>query len=236
MIAADDYISKLYRYLRKQKNVDIFEDTTVKNVSNMEKEVSVDTEKGNFRADKVLLACGRWISNLVPEMKGITTVCRQLMGYFQMKDEEKYQFGKFPSIRQRKNEIIYYAIPDRKNLGLKIGEHVIAKKDYVDDTEQRIKMLNKQADEWFGDKIVKMNKIKECYYTCTKTEEFIIDWADPGQDRILVCSCCSGHGFKFGPVIGDIVCDLLKKNKSIDLFEKYRHTFQIPYHQGINLK
>ena len=83
---------------------------------------------------------------------------------------------------------------------------------------------------------MKLSKVEECFYTLTKTEEFIVDWADPESDRILVCSCCSGHGFKLAPIMGDIISDLLTKNKSFELFEKNRHTFQIPYHMGVNLK
>ena len=70
----------------------------------------------------------------------------------------------------------------------------------------------------------------------SKEEDFIIDWTDPGNDRILACSSCSGHSFKFTPVLGKIFVDLLTKGKSIDLFEKYRHLFRIAYHQGVNLK
>ena len=30
----------------------------------------------------------------------------------------------------------------------------------------------------------------------------------PGRDRVIVASPCSGHGFKFAPVIGEIIADL----------------------------
>jgi sarcosine oxidase len=31
----------------------------------------------------------------------------------------------------------------------------------------------------------------------------------PGDDRVIVASPCSGHGFKFAPVIGEIIADLV---------------------------
>lgn len=40
-----------------------------------------------------------------------------------------------------------------------------------------------------------------CLYTSTPSEDFVIDRAGP----FLVCSPCSGHGFKFAPLIGEIV-------------------------------
>ena len=41
----------------------------------------------------------------------------------------------------------------------------------------------------------------------TPDEDFIID-ALPGDPRIVVASACSGHGYKFASVVGEILADL----------------------------
>ena len=41
----------------------------------------------------------------------------------------------------------------------------------------------------------------------TPDRDFIIDRL-PGAPNIIVASPCSGHGFKFAPVIGEILADL----------------------------
>ena len=48
---------------------------------------------------------------------------------------------------------------------------------------------------------------KVCLYTNTPDEDFIIDYA-PGLPNILVVSACSGHGFKFAPLVGEIAARL----------------------------
>jgi sarcosine oxidase len=48
---------------------------------------------------------------------------------------------------------------------------------------------------------------KTCLYTVTPDRDFIIDRV-PGSAQIIVASPCSGHGFKFAPVIGEILSDL----------------------------
>ena len=50
-------------------------------------------------------------------------------------------------------------------------------------------------------------KMQTCMYTNTPDGHFLIDRAahDP---RIVLASACSGHGFKFAPVIGEIAADL----------------------------
>jgi sarcosine oxidase len=63
-----------------------------------------------------------------------------------------------------------------------------------------------------------------CMYTVTPDSHFVVGLA-PGEPRIVLCSPCSGHGFKFVPVVGEIVADLLQHGKSgldITLFDPAR--------------
>lgn len=46
-----------------------------------------------------------------------------------------------------------------------------------------------------------------CLYTVAPDGDFIIDGL-PAAPGVIVASPCSGHGFKFAPVIGDILADL----------------------------
>ena len=55
---------------------------------------------------------------------------------------------------------------------------------------------------------------KTCLYTNTPDEHFIIDHL-PGYDRDVVIACgFSGHGFKFVPMIGEILADMALKGKT----------------------
>jgi len=48
---------------------------------------------------------------------------------------------------------------------------------------------------------------KTCLYTVTPDRDFLIDRL-PAAPNIIVASPCSGHGFKFAPVVGEILADL----------------------------
>jgi sarcosine oxidase len=50
-------------------------------------------------------------------------------------------------------------------------------------------------------------RAKTCLYTVTPDHNFIIDLM-PGAPNLVVASACSGHGFKFAPVMGEILADL----------------------------
>lgn len=43
-----------------------------------------------------------------------------------------------------------------------------------------------------------------CLYTSTSDQDFVLDRRGP----IVVASPCSGHGFKFGPLLGELIADL----------------------------
>jgi len=52
-----------------------------------------------------------------------------------------------------------------------------------------------------------------CLYTMTSTEDFIVDrW--PGDPRVVFASACSGHGFKFAPLTGRILAELVLHGKA----------------------
>ena len=46
-----------------------------------------------------------------------------------------------------------------------------------------------------------------CKYTLTPDRHFVID-RHPDYDQVVIASPCSGHGFKFATVIGEILADL----------------------------
>ena len=49
-------------------------------------------------------------------------------------------------------------------------------------------------------------KTDVCLYTITRDENFVI--RELASDaRVLCMSCCSGHGFKYAPALGEIALD-----------------------------
>ena len=62
---------------------------------------------------------------------------------------------------------------------------------------------------------------ESCMYNLTPTSDFLIDEV-PGRPGVIVATGGSGHGFKFGPVIGQIAADLLDGVRRPDLwFERF---------------
>jgi glycine/D-amino acid oxidase-like deaminating enzyme len=52
-----------------------------------------------------------------------------------------------------------------------------------------------------------------CLFTNTPDHDFVIDF-HPQHARVLISSACSGHGFKFASVVGEIQADLVTRGRS----------------------
>jgi sarcosine oxidase len=63
-----------------------------------------------------------------------------------------------------------------------------------------------------------------CMYTNTPDLHFVIA-RHPRHDRVVVACGFSGHGFKFAPVVGEIITDLVTEGRTrhpIELFDPMR--------------
>jgi sarcosine oxidase len=59
-------------------------------------------------------------------------------------------------------------------------------------------------------------------FTNTPDEHFVIDTL-PGHPEVVVASPCSGHGFKFASVIGEILADLAMNGTSAQDLSLFRY-------------
>ncbi|WP_137388564.1 N-methyl-L-tryptophan oxidase [Rhodoligotrophos defluvii] len=60
-------------------------------------------------------------------------------------------------------------------------------------------------------------RAETCRYTLTPDEDFILD-RHPAYPHVVIASPCSGHGFKFAPLFGEVLADLaMDGTPSIDL-------------------
>ena len=63
--------------------------------------------------------------------------------------------------------------------------------------------------------------VESCLYTMTPDHEFCMDQVDE-KGRVFVCSACSGHGFKFAPLVGAVMADLAETGTSARLGDMHR--------------
>ena len=186
---------------------------TVRAVAPHGSDVRIETDRGTVEADQVIVTVGAWVKTLLPELPVALRTTRQVIAWFEPLDDAPFAAGRFPVFLLESRHGVHYGFPPRGNGNVKIAKH--HHRDEAVDPDAMGRSVT-AADEALirpalADHIPAANgplaSAKTCLYTVTPDHDFIIDHM-PGATNVIVASPCSGHGFKFAPVIGEILADL----------------------------
>jgi sarcosine oxidase len=180
-------------------------------------EVIVATDRETYKADNVVLAAGAWLpSFLGADYARILRVYRQVLTWFAIEHERSLfapeQFPVFiwelPDGQQG-----IYGLPSIDGATLKIAtEHYVQttlpdEMDRCVSVDEVVAMHRQFVAPYLRGVSAQSTRTATCLYTVTPDAGFIIDRL-PASDRVIVASCCSGHGFKHSPAIGEILADM----------------------------
>ncbi|MCX5515990.1 N-methyl-L-tryptophan oxidase [Kaistia algarum] len=174
--------------------------------------VMVVTEAGRYEAGRVVVAAGGWISDLVPALKGKAVAERQVLGWFLPKKPELFAMERFPVSNAVSDAGHFYQFPIWGIPGFKIGLYHHLNQTGDAETLSRVPTPEDEAvlragmAAMFPEANGPALRLSACLFTNTEDEHFVLDTA-PGAPEIIVASPCSGHGFKFASVIGEILAD-----------------------------
>ena len=194
--------------------------------------VRVRTERGSYEAGRLVLSAGAWIADFVPTLKAVAVAARQVLGWFQPSDPRHFAPAAFPVSILEVEEGPYFMLPIWGAPGVKIGLHhhryerghadALSREASREDEALLRVCLARYAPEANGPTLA----LRTCLYTNTPDEHFIIDHL-PGQEEVIVASPCSGHGYKFASVVGEIIADLATTGRSafdLGMFRMERFT------------
>jgi sarcosine oxidase len=176
--------------------------------------VLVKTQHGDILAECAIVAAGPWLKSLLPQFPVPIRVTRQVSGWFEPADQARAQFAaeRFPVFLLQNRDGVFYGFPAETD-GVKVAKHhhagATVDPDHYDRAvstadEDVIRTALKAHVPDAGGRLL---AARTCLYTTTPDGDFILDRL-PGCPQIIVASPCSGHGFKFAPVIGEILADL----------------------------
>jgi sarcosine oxidase len=177
-------------------------------------DVSVRTSRGTSRAGHVVVCAGAWNGALLAELGLPLVVERQVMWWFDALDHpELCTPERMPAaIWQLHSGRLFYAFPDVGD-GVKTGIHHEGATVTPEAVERTVLPHEDATIFDLLRRFVPLAKghIRQsatCLYTNTPDGDFIID-RHPADERVIIVSACSGHGFKFASVIGELVADMV---------------------------
>ncbi len=171
-------------------------------------------EGETIEAERLIVTAGPWVASLVPELAGRLQTERQQILYFLPEDTERYSIGHMPvfiSVGAGRGDF-YYGMPGVFGGGIKAarhgGETIEADSNdrkIGDEYRSEIREFMRGCIPSLADSPITNTEI--CKYTVAPNEDFLVG-VHPGHSRVFVASPCSGHGFKFSPLIGRLLADL----------------------------
>ena len=188
--------------------------------------VDVVTDRGTYRADKIVISAGPWLPALLnADYAPLFAVRRQVLHWFRIRDGadlDDYRRERFP--------VFIWQLPARQAIygfpwtGTGTPTIKIATEQYdtmtSPDTVDRAVGADEIAEmhrDYVAPYFPGVSDVSErsavCLYTCVDHARFIIDRL-PENPRVIVASPCSGHGFKHSAAIGQALAELAADDRS----------------------
>lgn len=175
----------------------------------------VSTRGDEHRADYVLVAAGAWTPTLLPHLSSLMWATGQPVLHFQAPNLEDYQPSRFPVWAADIARTGWYGFPALADGTLKIANHGAGRRVHPDEPravlpeeEARFRDFLHESLPALADAPVVGRRL--CLYCDTADGDFWIDH-DPKRDGLVVATGGSGHAFKFAPVLGEIIADVVER-------------------------
>ncbi len=163
-------------------------------------------------ARHAIVCAGPWVAGLLPALREKLQVERQVQAWLPVHDAALYGAERFPVfIRERAGHFLY-GVPAVDGKAVKVGIHHEGAAVDPDAIDRRVRDADlSTVSSLVAALLDGVNPVPShaavCMYTNAPDGHFVIGRVS-GLGNVTVVSACSGHGFKFAPVVGEIAADL----------------------------
>ncbi len=215
---------------------EICEESCVKQIDygNAHRPVRITLHSGEiYNADRVVLAVGPWVHHLIESLHLPVRMTRQYLLYFANLPLSSFGAAAFPPFLA--NEL--YGFPIHSTLTgkgpswFKAASHNFGMSVEPEENTPIEELLINQIVKRLRDLLPALRQaplvqVDSCMYDVSLDENFILDTlAD--DSRVIFATGLSGHGFKFGLVLGEILSSMVQDKEppvAIDMFKLSRFT------------
>lgn len=183
-----------------------------------------------YHARHAVVSVGTWLPSFLPGWRLPLEVERQFFAWWPVRDAALFSPDRLPVfMHEIAPGIFRYGMPTLDGATVKFGKHhegQITTPQTVDRTVHPgdLEPVQRYLRATFPDIEPVAARTKICMYTNTPDHHFVIG-SPPGLPAVTVVSVCSGHGFKYAPVIGDAATDIALEGRTaypIELFSPAR--------------
>jgi glycine/D-amino acid oxidase-like deaminating enzyme len=185
--------------------------------------VTVQTDGETYHGRRLAICAGAWSKHLLAEVDVQLSVIAKQQNWYQIDRVEQKLVNDFPIVFVEEDDgEQFYCLPELDSLGMKVcrhtGGHPIEKADLLDCDVDKDELLLNEAfmDRSFHHSRHRLVHHSTCMYTMSRDGHFVVD-NYPNHSNVAFAAGLSGHGFKFTPVLGHRLIEMLEGNHDSNL-------------------
>lgn len=219
--------------LARKNGAYLVDNSKVKSINTENEEIEVVTNQTKYTTNKLVITSGAWINSTLglidDKIQLDVEVWKMTIAYWKVLDPKNYTPPNFPIFINWQTKHYYgFPISERRDY-IKIGPHF--KSEIIENVENKdtepnhnvADLLTNYVDSRFKNIEPTPIDLQSCLYTMTTDENFIIDF-HPNNSSIIIGAGFSGHGFKFTPLVGKMISQMITDGET----EFDRSKFDIP--------
>lgn len=166
-------------------------------------------------ADRVVVATGAWTPVLLPWLSDVLVPVAQPVVHFGVSDPRPWQSPGFLPFAADIAGSGWYGFPALDDGRLKLGHHADGRIVDPDDRGDVSETEIERARDFMAESLPELAAApvvgtRVCLYCDSFDGDLWID-EDPAREGLVVVAGGSGHGFKFTPMLGTLVADVLER-------------------------
>lgn len=196
-------------------------------------QIEVVTNQATYITEKLIITAGAYAQKLLPQLQDKLKITRQLLTW--VKPGKNFDEKELPCWMYTVDDMpgSFYGFPQlspdwlggktTQVMGVKIAYHVPGQPVNSCDLPlaenptliaQEKQRLREFATTYLPGLLGDFLLVKHCLYTYSPDGHFIIDYLPGFEQQVIIAAGFSGHGFKFAPLVGEVLTDLALKGKT----------------------
>lgn len=177
------------------------------------------SDGSRLKVDRSVFACGPWLGKLFPRAVGnrVRATKQDVFFFGTPAGDSRFSDGQMPVWADHRGRF-RYGIPGSDRRGFKIADDTRGP-DFDPTTGERVVTAETLKDirEYVGFRFPALKKAplietRVCQYEQTPDSHFIVD-RHPANENMWILGGGSGHGFKHGPAIGEMMAELILNDR-----------------------
>ena len=194
------------------------------------------SDASQLKADHYVFACGPWLGKLFPQAVGVSVQATKQDVFFfgTPAGDDRFSDPNLPVWADHRGRF-RYGIPGSDRRGFKIADDTRGPAFDPTDGERFVSPETlRDIREYVGFRFPALKnaplvETRVCQYEQTPDSHFILD-RHPAMENVWLAGGGSGHGFKHGPAVGEMVAELLLRDREPDALWKLER-----FHKETNL-